>query len=298
MSRWKTLQYRAELTGVKLVRGLVRLLPRRVAASFGALLGWKAYRVFRLRRGVALDNIERSLTFESGGDSADTIACASYINLGRSMMEFASLDRLDSAGIRALVGLEGGEWLDQALAAGRGAVLVTGHFGNWELAAAAVSAYGYPVSAVVASQANPLVDREINGIREAHLRGVVRRESGMRQVFRALDNNEFVAFVPDQDARHHGAFVDFLGRPASSHKGPAQIAVRRKAPVSAAYIHRVGGGRHVLAFSPLMRPDETLGEEEAVVDLMQRYTDSLAGAIRTHPTEYLWAHKRWKTPPP
>jgi KDO2-lipid IV(A) lauroyltransferase len=297
MSGLKNLRYQLELAGVKLVRGLATLLPRRLASAFGALLGWKAYRVFRFRRRVSLDNIERARPFVSDSESADRIACASYVNLGRSVMEFAAVARLDAAAIRDVVDIEGRESFDQALEAGRGAVVFTGHFGNWELGAAAAGAYGYPVHVLAASQANPLVDREINRLRGKHALGVIHRESELRKVFRALERNEFVAFAADQDARRHGTFVDFLGRPASSHKGPALFAVRRNAPVVAGFIHRVGGGRHTIQLHPPMWPDPSLAEDDAVGDLMQRYTDALADAVRKHPTEYLWAHRRWKSKP-
>jgi KDO2-lipid IV(A) lauroyltransferase len=300
MTRFKKLHYNIELAAVKLVKGVVRLLPLKVSRSFGALLGWKAYRIFGIRRGVALDNIRRALPGMEDHDDSDRIACASYMNLGRSMMEFVSMERLDAAAIREMVQFESLAPFDEALSSGRGVVVFTGHFGNWELGGAAACAYGYPFHSIVGRQSNPLVNAEINRLRAKKVTGVIDRGSGagLRLAFRALDENEIVAFVADQDARHHGAFVDFLGRPASTHKGPAQVAVRRNAPVVAGFIHRVGDGKHRLELRPPMWPDRSLDEDAAVLDLMQRYTDALSDAIHAHPEEYFWAHRRWKTKPP
>jgi KDO2-lipid IV(A) lauroyltransferase len=222
------------------------------------------------------------------------------MNLGRSMMEFVSMDRLHAGDIREMVRFESLGPLDDALSSGRGIVLFTGHFGNWELGAAAIGAYGYPVNLVVGRQSNPFVDAHINRLRAGKAAGIIDRGSGagLRGAMRALARNEIVAFVADQDARHHGEFVDFLGRPASTHKGPAQFAVRRNSPVVAGFIRRTDGGKHCVELRAPMWPDRSLDEDAAIVDLMQRYTDALSDAVRAHPAEYFWAHRRWKTAPP
>lgn len=299
MNRSVKPHHHIEFAGVKLLQGMVRVMPLDWARALGALTGWKAYRIFRIRRRVSVDNIRRSLPFLDTERAADRIACASYMNLGRSMMELVTLGRLDAAAIRDMVQFESLSPLDQALTSGRGVVLFTGHFGNWELGAAALWAHGYPIHLVTGRQSNPLVDAEINGVRAGKAKGLIDRGSafGLKQVFRALANNEVVAFVADQDARHHGAFVDFLGRPASTHKGPAQFAVRRQCPVVAGFIRRTSGGMHLVELHPPLWPDTRLDEASAVVDLMQRYTDALSEAVRAHPTEYFWAHRRWKTSP-
>lgn len=292
--------HRIELAAVKAVKWGVRLLPLGASRTIGAFAGWFAYRVIGVRRRVSIDNVRRALPAPLSHRSADRIACRSYVNLGRSLMEFVSLERLDAASIRGMVQFESLAPLDQALAAGRGVVLFTGHFGNWELGAAAVWAYGYPLHEVVGRQSNALVDDEVNRLRSAKATGVIDRGSGvgLRAALRALGRNEIVAFVADQDARHHGAFVEFLGRPASTHRGPARFSVRRNAPVVAGFITRVGGGRHHIHLHAPMWPDRSLPEDDAVVELMQRYTDALAGAVRANPSHYFWAHRRWKTPPP
>ena len=297
MTGLKKLSHRIELAAVKVAKGIVRVLPLKVSRSFGALLGWKAYRILRIRRRVAVDNVRRALPFASSDHVADRIACASYMNLGRTMIEFVALEWMDAEAIRDLVGFESLSPLDDALAAGRGVVLFTGHLGNWELGAAALWAHGYRVHAVVGKQSNAMVDAEINRTRATKYSGIIDRGSGfgLKGAFRALSRNEIVAFVADQDARQHGVFVDFMGRPASTHKGPAQFAVRNNSPVVAGFIHRTAGGQHRVELQPPMWPDPSLDETEAVVELMQRYTDALADAVRAHPEEYFWAHRRWKT---
>jgi len=91
-----------ELAAVKLAKGLVWLLPLSAARGLGALLGWKAYRIFGIRRRVAVDNVKQSLPYANSSDIADRIACVSYMNLGRSMMEFVSMERLSAETVRGI----------------------------------------------------------------------------------------------------------------------------------------------------------------------------------------------------
>jgi KDO2-lipid IV(A) lauroyltransferase len=266
----------------------------RAARAFGAFLGWKAYRIFRVRRGVAIDNIRRALPEVPDDREADRIACLSYQNLGRTAVEFVSFDRYDDARVREMVEIDTVEPFDQVMEAGRGGIVLTAHIGCWELLAAAIFAYGYPLRILVGRQSNPLVDRLINDLRQSRILGIIPREMGLKLAFRALANNQFVGIAGDQDARGNGVFVDFLGRPASTARGPALFAIRRNAAIVPCFIHRVGPGKHLLETKPPMWPDPSLDEDAAVFDLTQRYMHHLADAIKRNPTEYLWGHRRWK----
>lgn len=298
MNGLKRTQYALELAGARVARGLARFLGPHWGPKFGAFVGWKVYRIFRIRRRVSIENIRRALPEVSNDRAADRIACASYMNLARDMVHFVQFDRYDRLRIRDMVEFENSAAFSEALERGRGAILFTGHFGNWELLGAAIAANGYPIQVLVGRQSNPLVDRLINDLRRSQVSGLIDRDKGLKQVFRALSNNQFVAIVGDQDAGREGTFVEFLGRPASTARGPALFAVRCRSPIIAGFIRRKSDDRYVANILPPMWPDPSLGDDDAVVDLVQRYSDALADAVRAHPTEYLWAHRRWKSQSP
>lgn len=291
--RLKRIRHAVEYGGVRIALGLTRALPLRVASAIGAALGWLAYTVFRVRAGVARENVTRAVG-ENG--SPGRVARQSYQNLGRSMMEYAAFGRLTQDDVRALVRVEGFEHFDRALEAGKGAVLFAGHFGNWELFGACSAAHGYPIHFLVGEQSNHRVDDLMNDLRRAQGIGIISRHVALKKVLRALKDNQLVALLADQNVRKGGVFVDFLGKTASTAKGPAMFAIKQGCPIIAGFIRREGNG-HVATLEPPLYADPSLEGEEAVRDLTQRFTDVLADYIRRYPTEYFWAHRRWKTRP-
>jgi len=292
----RNLRFRIEYGAVRFLLGFIRAVPLRLLRPFGALLGWMAFTVFRIRRSVAVDNVRRALGCDEG--TAGSIARRAYMNLGRSMMEFAAFRKLNSRSISELVQVEGSEIFDEVLRVGRGAVLFTGHFGNWELLAARFAGKGYPFHVLVGEQSNHKVDRIINSLRRSQGVEVIYQKAGLRHVLRVLERNGFVAILADQDARRAGVFVSFLGRPASTFREPARLAIRRGCPIICGFIVRKGGGRHVAKIQRPLWPDPDLGEEAAIRDLTQRYTSVLESFVREYPDHYFWAHRRWKTKPP
>jgi KDO2-lipid IV(A) lauroyltransferase len=292
-TKLKKFRLALEYVGVRIAFGLTRLLPLRVATGIGAALGWLAYTVFRVRARVARDNATRAV----GEDGRpDEVARRSYQNLGRSMMEYTALGRLTHDDVRAMVRFEGLEHFDRALEVGKGGVVFAGHFGNWELLGAAAAAHGYPIHFLVGEQTNHRVDDLMNDLRRSQGIGIISRHVALKKVLRALKDNQFVALLADQNVRKGGVFVDFLGRSASTAKGPAMFAIRQGCPIITGFIRREGDG-HVATLEPPLFPDPSLEGDEAICDLTQRFTDVLADYVRRYPDEYFWAHRRWKTRP-
>jgi len=292
----KRVRHAVEYASVRVALALASSLPLGLARAVGAALGGVAFDVVRVRRAVVIDNIVRGLGVSRR--TAARIGRRSYANLGRYLMEFSAQRRLKPDQVRSLVRFEGAEHLDAALAAGRGAVVFGGHYGNWELLGAAMAAYGYPISFLVGEQTNWRVDDVMNELRRRQGIGIITRDVALRKVLRALRENQLVALLGDQDARDAGVFVDFLGRAASTVRGPALFAIRQGCPIVACFIRRAGNGRHTGAVEAPLYADPSLEGEAAIVDLTQRVTDHLATHIRRHPEEYFWAHRRWKTSPP
>ncbi len=292
----KSLLHRIEYAGVRLISLLLSVLPMGMLVSLGSGLGWVAFNVFRVRRDVVIDNISRALGVDDR--TAASIGRHSYQHLGRSMVEYTAFATMTRDDVNALVELEGREHLANAEKGGKGAVLYAGHFGNWELMGAAIGAQGFPIHFLVGEQSNQLVDDYMNRLRRRQGIGIISRDLALRKVLRALRDNQMVALLGDQNVRKDGTFIDFLGRPASTAKGPAMFAIRAGCPVLVCGIRRISPRHHLAWINPPLWPNADLADDEAVVDLTQRMNDVLAQAIRDYPQEYFWAHRRWKTQPP
>lgn len=294
--RQTTLSHRLEYAGVRLFHALVNALPLGAARELGASLGRLAF-ALGVRRGVTLDHLRRVFGESRSEEELRRIARESYENFGRTTFEFARFGRLTPALIERTVSLRGREHLDRALEGGKGAILVAGHFGNWELAAT-LATMGYPLTFLVGEQHNILVDRLMNSLRARFGVEIVPLTGSLLGVLRALKRNRIVAMLSDQDAGRHGVFVEFLGKQASTPYGPGRLAARTGAPLLPGNDVRVDRGMHEIVVLPAVQaPPEGTAPEEAERMYTQAYTSALGSFVLEHPEQYFWMHRRWKTRP-
>lgn len=192
---------------------------------------------------------------------------------------------------------EGLEELRRAVAEGHGVVIASGHFGNWELAGSALAAFGFPADAVMQKLKNPRLTALIQDTRTRLGMGLINRVDAWEPMMDSLAQGRVVAFVADQDARHRGVFVPFFGRPASTHRSPALLALRARAPFFVGGVVRVEGGRY-RAWAVRLEAQKDLSIRRQVESLTRDWTAELERRVRLYPEQYFWHHKRWKTTPP
>ena len=280
-----------------LLVGLVKRMRLASAMLMGRLLGYFAFEVLRIRRKVAIENLSNSFR-EKGHREIVELARRTYLNLGRMMVEFCRFPVLaQQAGIHTLVDAEGLEHLHEAHSAGRGALVVTAHFGNWELMAAKAATFASPFKVLVAHQKNDAVDALINRHRQMMNIVPLRVGPSVKEALRALRSNAFVGIAADQDAGRRGLFVDFLGRPASSHQGPAAIALREGCPLIMGVDVMRPRGKHTVFFERLLNPGRLAYTPENVRTITERYNRRLEDFVRQYPDQWFWVHRKWKTQP-
>lgn len=194
------------------------------------------------------------------------------------------------------VRFENREVLDEALAEQRGVLMVGGHFGNWEYLCPALSQHGYSTSMYVGRQTNPLVDRLQNEQRlRSRIQTIGKGRQATAEILQALKANRAVGMLVDQDERKSGVFVDFFGVPASSSRGAAAFHLLQKSPVvffSCAY---ESGGVSIEFERIAFRISGH--QERDVRELTSRIQQALEQRIRSHPEQYFWMHRRWRTRP-
>ncbi len=273
---------------------LMRILPGTMALHIGSLLGRFAFDIIGFRRKVTLSNLRARL--RGCGDEARLARLGSdcYAGFGMSMVEFARLPLVTEDYIRRCIEVEGARHLDRALEEGRGAVLVTGHFGSWELMGCALVMMGYPITFAIGVQRNPLVQRMMNDLRRGAGIDVIEAKSVLSLV-RTVKSNKFVAMLSDQDAGPDGVFVDFMGAPASTPQGPARLALLTRSPVITGFITRLDTVRHRITLEPPIRWDTAMDRQQAIFYITQEYTKTLESYVRGRPEHWLWGHRRWKS---
>lgn len=289
-----TLRHRGEHLLFRLFAGAARRLPERTALAVGAMAGRLAGVVLRIRRRA----VDRHLAWAFPGRPRRwrrRVARACYRHLGREGIAALRLAELDGEAIRERTEIRGLEALRGALEEGRGAVIVTGHLGNWEVGGAGLAARGVPLDAVAVRQGNPLFQRALEEIRAGLGVRLIPKRHARQRALRALRRGRAVALLGDQNPISGGIEVEFFGRPASTARGPAVLALRTGAPLLLGTAIRRPGPRARYAISlepvPFERTGETRGD---VRRLVQAYTRGLEEAVRRDPEQYFWHHERWK----
>jgi len=288
--------HRAEYALARTLEKTVATLPEGAADAVGRRIGRGVYRM-GLRRETVVENLRLAFPEKDAAWHKRT-ALAAYEHLGREAAAMLRLSRLDAAAIVERTVPRGWDELDAALAERKGVLLVTGHYGNWEIAAATVAARGVPIAAIVRRQGNRLVNDRLNELR--HRLGVetiTQREAPSR-VPRLLRRGGVVGIVGDQDARRAGIFVPFFGRPASTHRGPALFALRLGAPVFSCVARRLPGSAVRYEVAGERVPVVRTGDLEAdVATLTAELAARLEAQVRLAPEQYFWFHRRWKSRP-
>jgi KDO2-lipid IV(A) lauroyltransferase len=293
-----TASHRAEYAALRAASGALRGIGVRGASAVGARIGGLGFAPFKIRRGVAEEQIARAFP-EFGPERVSEIARDSYQNLGRTAMETMLLSSRSREDVVAMFGsIEGWEHVEHRLAQGNGLIIVSGHVGNWELGGSYLAARGLPISAVARHMANPLVDRYLTRTRERLGLNVIHDEQAVRKVPRAIREGGAIAFLVDQAAAGLAStWVPFFGRLAKTPRGPAVFALRLNAPIVFGGVSRMPDGRFKFTFDPVEVP--RTGVLDADVDAIVRaYTSRLERFVRTVPGQYMWQHRRWKHSPP
>jgi len=279
---------------VRLVLVPVRRLPLRQVQRLGGLLGSVSYRWFAFRRRRIADaNLRAAFGAELTDSERQRIVRACLINTAKMLLELFKLPQLTPEAVKQLVKLSGGEHVRAAHAKGHGVIVLTGHFGNFELGAARLRAEGYAVNVVARDAPDTPTAQLINACRESHGTKVLAREE-IRAALRCLQRGELLALVADQHQAEGGIIVDFFGRPAATATGPALFAARTGAPVVPVFVVRESDDTfNMIVEAPVALADT--GDREAdMVENTQRLTKALEAGIRRHPDQWFWMHRRWK----
>lgn len=287
----KNIIYYLQYIILRLAAFPISRLPPAILWGCACCLGQTAY-FLGLRRRVTLENIRQALGKETSATIIEETARHCYTNIAMTFLEIPRIYRLKKKFLK-MVDLEGIEILNMIAERGRGMILISAHFSNWEITGATNAAVSkIPITTVATRQSNPYVDSYINRVRHELGLKIVPLADSAKALVAALKKKEAIGLISDQNAGPNGVFVDFFGRPASTPKGGAQLALKFKTPVVVTLSVRTSPGRHKCIFKEVK-----VMEDDTVESLTQRYTSVMEEIIRQYPQHYFWMHRRWKTRP-
>ena len=280
----------------KLIGYAIYLLPRSIALVIGGWLGTLAYRFASQQRKLACEHIQQALDI-TDERTIKTIVKTCFSHLGKNMVEFMLFPRMKPKLLRQYVRFEGVQHVKNALAKGKGAIILTGHFGNWELLAAGISTTVAPLTPIVRELRSPRLNTLVSRYREKAGYSTIDRDTGVRQALRCLRNNNLLGIVADVDTSVNGVFVDFFGRPAYTPYSPIAFALKTGAAILPSFIVRQPDGTHQAIIEPPLTLDRCDDKEKELVINTQKYTKIIESYIRKNPEQWIWMHQRWKTRP-
>ncbi|GAC1463177.1 MAG: lysophospholipid acyltransferase family protein [Isosphaeraceae bacterium] len=278
---------------------LLQMLSMEQAFFLARGLAKVLYQFDRRHREVGLENLRLAFGDRYDERRRDCLVRAVYAHFCQMLVEILFMPRkLHLTTWRKRIRLVGPEKILDRLISGGPLVLVSGHYGNWEMAGYLFGVFGFPPNSVARALDNPYLDRFLRRFRERTGQKLIPKSGGYDQMLEVLREGRILSFLADQDAGQRGLFVDFFGRPASTHKAIALLALEHRAPLAVGYARRIGPGfRYEVVCDALFEPEDWTGTAEDVRLLTQRYTNVLEKMIRDHPEQYLWLHRRWKHQP-
>ena len=277
----------------KLVSKLVCCLPKNLRSGIGSGLGYLGWLLVpKWRKQMAIDNISYCLQVDE--TQAQQIAKQSVYRFGSMLLEVLYFPKIKQENLTEFVTFKNKEVLEQALAEGKGVILATAHYGNWELMAHALGLMGFPLLSVARRQNNAAMDRFINEYRSL-AGGLVTYKSGVLEMVRYLSEGFCIGLLMDQDAGSDGIMVDFLRKSSSTPKGPAALARLKEAPIVPLLIYQERPGKHEIYCYPTMHVQKTADREQDIRQMTEELVEVLQGAVQARPAEWFWLHNRWKT---
>jgi len=280
---------------VRLFICVVQAIRLETGVAIADTFAWLACDVLRLRGEVVDENLRHAFP---GLDAKQRrrLARQMWRHLVLLILEVAHVPRkIHGTNWRKHVRLRNVEPLMQTLLGDRPVVVVTGHFGNFEVGGYMLGLLGVPTHSVARTLDNRYINDFLERFRGATGQHIVPKNGGYDQILKVLGGRGTMAFLADQAAGPKGCWVDFFGRPASTYKAIALLALEHDAPIAVCYARRLDRPMHFeMVVADIIDPRDTDGQLATVKDLTQWYTHKLEEAIRENPEQYWWVHRRWK----
>jgi len=282
---------------VRLLLAAVQAVPLAWAESLARFGAWLCWDLLHLRRRVVEENLRHAFP-QWSPQRRDQVARAMWHHLLLLVIEVAqAARRIHRTNWHQFVQVEDESQTVAHLLQQRPLLLVTAHFGNFEMAGYLLGLLGYPIHSVARPLDNPYLDRLVESFRGSKSQKVIRKQGEFDRIEQILSSGGILSLLADQYAGRKGCWVQFFGRPASAHKAIALLALEHQAPIAVGYCVRTGRPMHFrLVIQAVLDPKTCPEPMRTVPGITQWYTEQFEQFIRRWPEQYWWVHRRWKDP--
>lgn len=289
----------AGYVGMRVAAMIMHCFPVHGNLRFARLIGDLAWLVDRKHRNRALANVQRSFP-EMSPAQQEHLAHRSLQELFVLIVEVlftTRLIRLDTWSKH--IKMKGFEpVLEMMIKGGPGLIMISAHYGNFEVLGYVMAILGFPTSSVARPLDNKYVSKWLFGVRQKHGQRIIMKTGATPEVVAVLDARGTVGFVADQNAGSKGIFVDFFGRKASTYKSIGLLAMEYEVPIVIGYARRLSDRfEFEVGVTDLIYPKDWKDQKDPLRYITQRYTLATENFIREDPEQYWWLHRRWKTRP-
>ncbi|MBF0215578.1 MAG: mitochondrial fission ELM1 family protein [Candidatus Omnitrophica bacterium] len=260
----------------------------------GRALGSLAYLAGGRRTKITYSNLKAAFASEKTPAELRRITVSVYRNIAMTIAEIMSLRKVDKAYIDKYVKVENIERIEEASRNPGGMILISAHFGNWELSCVASAMMGFPLNLLARDQKMSRVNDLFIALRESKGNKVMRKGMDVKNLLKVLKDGKSIGLLADQNAGRSGELIKLFGRPASTAQGPYRFAKQTGALILPAFIHRIDNSPYQVV--ELEEPF-SIDKKEDIVPYMERYNRLLEKHIKRDPDHWFWVHKKWKITP-
>jgi Kdo2-lipid IVA lauroyltransferase/acyltransferase len=279
----------------RLIINLLRHIPLSIRRIFAIFIAKLSYHLSLKHRLIAIHNLMRSFP-DKPLKEIIRLAKESYISATLVVVEFLDIPYLNKDNLHQWISIEGLENYKEAEQEGKGVLIFSAHFGNWEIGNAALAIMTQPFVFIYRVFDSPLLERVITGIRASYGNVSLSKYNAMWPMIRLLKNGATINLLIDQNVTwYEGVFVDFFGRKACTTPGLALLALYTKAPVLPVFTRRLPNGKYLLEIGKKVKIVSSGNRDADVLINTQNFTKIIEEKIRQYPEQWLWFHQRWKT---
>lgn len=279
---------------LSLISFLSSNMTKKTRIVFGKIVGQFLMLISSKRKQVTYDNINMAFPDKSESDK-QFILQGAYFNLGITMLEIMAMRRINKNNLSDYIIYENPELLNEISSRNKGMILMSGHYGNWELLAYSSGLISdSKVNVIVLKQKNSYSNKILNKIRTAAGNNIIFADNSARSIINVLKNHESIAIIADQSATEDkDVYIKFMGEYAPTYEAPANLALKFNAPIVMGFAERQDDGRYHVKLEEI-KMDDLEFNKEGVLELTKRHVKALEDQIIKRPELWAWQHKRWK----